>query len=154
MLRIEMYDAAHSWVMRLEGRLTAEYANQVETAVTRCQTSMRLAVDMTEVTFVDSAGEAVLGRLKRVGGRSSPRIRIRSMSVNACACRWSGHDLVALTRRSHGLPSVNRVGTGLDTNEASRIRCTAAISCECWRGRKRFCGHCEALFPNQEEFTV
>ena len=41
-------------------RLTGEYAEQVRELLTRCNPETTLVVDLTEVTFVDSAGEEVL----------------------------------------------------------------------------------------------
>jgi len=67
MLRVEMHDSINALIVRLEGRLTGEGAEQVRTLVTRCHTEWRLIVDLTEVTFVDAVGEVVLSFLKRFG---------------------------------------------------------------------------------------
>ena len=67
MLRVEMHDALDALIMRIDGRFTEKCANQLHALVTRCKTSMRLVVDLSEVTFVDSIGEAALLWLKRVG---------------------------------------------------------------------------------------
>ena len=60
MLRVEIHDADGSMVMRLYGRLTGEYAEQVRMLVTRCNPETRLVLDLTELTFVDAAGEEAL----------------------------------------------------------------------------------------------
>jgi len=67
MLRVEMHDAANAIVMKLEGRFIGDYAEYTRTLVTRCKTDMRLVVDLTEVTAVDSAGEEVLSFFGRLG---------------------------------------------------------------------------------------
>ena len=60
MLRVEMHHATNVVVMKLEGRLVGEYAEYTRSLVTRCNTDMKLVVDLTEVTAVDPAGEEVL----------------------------------------------------------------------------------------------
>ena len=67
MLRVEMHDAVDALIMRLDGRFTEKCANQLHALVTHCKTSMRLVVDLSEVTFVDSIGEVALLWLKGVG---------------------------------------------------------------------------------------
>ena len=67
MLRVEMHDAVNAIVMKLEGRFIGDYAEYARTLVTRCKTEMRLVVDLTEVTAVDSVGEEVLSFLGRLG---------------------------------------------------------------------------------------
>ncbi len=67
MLRVEMHDAANAKVMRLEGRFIGDYAEYTRTLVTRSETDMRLVVDLTEVTAVDSVGEEVLSFFGRLG---------------------------------------------------------------------------------------
>ena len=67
MLRVEMHDAVNALVMKLEGRFTGEYAEYARSLVTHCNTSMRLIVDLAEVTAVDSVGEEVLLFFGRLG---------------------------------------------------------------------------------------
>ena len=62
MLRVEVHDS----LLKLEGRLTGEAAEHVRALMT-CTLEPRMVVDVTEVTFVDSAGEAVLSFLGRLG---------------------------------------------------------------------------------------
>ena len=68
MLRVEMHDVDGTLIMRLYGRLTGEYAEHIRTLWTRCNPASRLVVDLTEVTFVDSAGEEVLSLIGRLPG--------------------------------------------------------------------------------------
>jgi anti-anti-sigma factor len=67
MLRLEMQGSGNATIFRLEGRLTNGGAEQIRTVVTRCPGQMQLVVDLTELTFIDSAGEEVLLFLRRLG---------------------------------------------------------------------------------------
>ena len=60
MLRVEIQDTENGLILALEGRFTDGAAENTRTLITRCREGMRLVVDLTEVTFVDSAGEEVL----------------------------------------------------------------------------------------------
>jgi anti-anti-sigma regulatory factor len=62
MLRVETQDSANTLIVRLEGRFTGDGAEQVRTLVTRCNIEGGLVVDLTDVTFIDSVGEATRGR--------------------------------------------------------------------------------------------
>jgi STAS domain len=68
MLRVEMHEVDGTLIMRLYGRLTGEYAEHIRMLWTRCNPVSRLVVDLTEVTFVDSAGEEVLSLFGRLPG--------------------------------------------------------------------------------------
>src|SRR5262245_4932328 len=63
MLRVQLHDS----LLKLEGRLTGEAAEHVRALMTCTYMEPRMVVDVTEVTFVDSAGEAVLSLLGRLG---------------------------------------------------------------------------------------
>ena len=67
MLRVEMHDATNASVMKLEGRFVSEYAEYARSLVTHCNTDMKLVVDLTEVTAVDSVGEEVLSSFGQLG---------------------------------------------------------------------------------------
>lgn len=67
MLRVEIQDSANSLILTLEGRFTDGAAKNTRTLLTRCREGMRLVVDLTEVTFVDSVGEQVLSFFGRFG---------------------------------------------------------------------------------------
>jgi hypothetical protein len=69
MLRVETQQLDGALICRLEGRFTGAGAEQVRTLVTRCDTKLKLVVDLTEVMFIDAIGEEVLSFLKRLGGR-------------------------------------------------------------------------------------
>jgi STAS domain-containing protein len=68
MLRVEMHDGNGTLIMRLYGRLSGEYAADIRKLLTRCNPKTRLVVDLTEVTFVDAAGEEVLSSFGREHG--------------------------------------------------------------------------------------
>jgi hypothetical protein len=81
MLRVEMHDSINALIFRLEGRFTGEGAEHVRTLVTRCHIIMRLVVDLTEVTFIDSVGESVLSFFGRLGAEL---IAQTSYSLDVC----------------------------------------------------------------------
>ena len=60
MLRVEIQDTENRLILALEGRFTDGAAENTRALITRCREGIRLVVDLTEVTFVDSAGEEVL----------------------------------------------------------------------------------------------
>jgi hypothetical protein len=68
MLRVETKQLDGALICRLEGRLTGAGAEQVRMLVTRCDTKLKLVVDLTEVMFIDAIGEEVLSFVKRLGG--------------------------------------------------------------------------------------
>lgn len=60
MLRVEIQDTENSLILALEGRFTDGAAEDTRMLIMRCREGIRLVVDLTEVTFVDTAGEEVL----------------------------------------------------------------------------------------------
>jgi hypothetical protein len=69
MLRAETQDSANALIVRLEGRFTGDGAEEVRMLVARSNTEKGLVVDLTEVTFVDSVGEATLSFFGRLGAK-------------------------------------------------------------------------------------
>ena len=67
MFRLEMHHGANALVMKIEGQLSGNYAEHTRTLLTRCNTELPLVLDLTDVTFVDSVGEAVLSFSGRLG---------------------------------------------------------------------------------------
>jgi len=67
MLRVEIRDSADTLVLRLEGRLTGDDAEYTRTLTTRFAPCVKLLIDLTEVVFIDAAGEEVLSFLGRFG---------------------------------------------------------------------------------------
>jgi len=69
MLRVETQESDGALMCRLEGRLTGAGAEQVRTVTTRCDSKLKLIVDLTEVLFIDAVGEEVLSLFKRLGAQ-------------------------------------------------------------------------------------
>jgi anti-anti-sigma regulatory factor len=70
MLRIEFdHSETRSVTVRLQGRLVGAYAEDARVTLARCQVPQFIAVDLSEVTFVDALGEQVLLWLGRLGAK-------------------------------------------------------------------------------------
>ena len=67
MLRVEIHDSANILSIKLEGRFTGNDAENTRILATRCREGIRLAIDLTDVTFIDSVGEEVLSFFGRLG---------------------------------------------------------------------------------------
>src|ERR1700688_4337497 len=67
MLRVEIRDSADTLILRLEGRFTGDDAKHIHTLTARFAAREKLLVDLTEVVFVDAAGEEVLSFLGHFG---------------------------------------------------------------------------------------
>lgn len=69
MLRIETQESGDALIFKLQGRLKGEGAEQVRSLATRCDSETKLLVDLTDVMFVNAAGEEVLSFLRRLGAQ-------------------------------------------------------------------------------------
>jgi hypothetical protein len=69
MLRVEIHDSAETLILKLEGRFTGSDAEHTRTLTTRLAAREKLLVDLTEVVFVDAAGEEVLSFLGQFGAQ-------------------------------------------------------------------------------------
>jgi hypothetical protein len=67
MLRVEIHDSVNSLNLKLEGRFTGHDAENARTLIARCREGIKLTVDLTDVTFIDSVGEEVLASFSRFG---------------------------------------------------------------------------------------
>jgi hypothetical protein len=67
MLRVEMHDSANMLNLKLVGRFTGNDAEDTRMLITREHIGMRLIVDLTDLTFIDSVGEEVLSLFGRFG---------------------------------------------------------------------------------------
>jgi len=56
-------------MVRLEGRFAGDDAEHVRMLVARCNLKRGLVVDLTDVTFTDSVGEATLSFFRRLGAK-------------------------------------------------------------------------------------
>ena len=67
MFRVEIRDSADTVLLELEGRFTGDDAEQTRMLAARCAARGKLLVDLTEVEFIDAAGEEVLSSLGKLG---------------------------------------------------------------------------------------
>ena len=67
MLRVEIRHSADTLILELEGRFTGDDAEQTRTLAARCAARGKVLVDLTEVEFIDAAGEEVLSSLGQLG---------------------------------------------------------------------------------------
>ncbi|MGO9436621.1 MAG: hypothetical protein ACLP00_20290 [Terracidiphilus sp.] len=67
MFRAEILWLANGPTLKMEGRLVGEWAEQARSLVTTDVVPKGLIVDLTEVSYVDSAGERLLSCLGSVG---------------------------------------------------------------------------------------
>ncbi len=69
MLRVEMQELEDGIQMKLEGRFVDEYAREAQATLSRGNGHHKLTVDLTDVTFVDATGEAMLSLFARMGAK-------------------------------------------------------------------------------------
>ena len=67
MLRVQIQDCANGFTLKLEGRFTGDDAENTRILITRYRDGIRFVLDLTDVTFIDSAGEEVLSFFGRFG---------------------------------------------------------------------------------------
>ena len=67
MLRIHVNEHSRGTIIRIEGRLVREFADDFRVRQTFSKFPARLLVDLSDVTFVDEVGEEVLSWFKSVG---------------------------------------------------------------------------------------
>jgi hypothetical protein len=106
MLRVETEQLDGSLICRLEGRFTGVGAEQVRTLVTRCDSSLKLVVDVTEMLFIDAVGEEVLSLIKKLGAQF-----IAETSYSRDICERLNLPLVC-KEKSNKHPSANAEGDG------------------------------------------
>ena len=69
MLRAELQESEKALTVALQGRFAGDDAEYIRKLVMRSNLEPGLVVDLTEITFVDSVGEATLSLFGRVGAR-------------------------------------------------------------------------------------
>jgi len=67
MLRIEFHRKGNLATMRIEGRFVGRFAEEARDLAVRKRVSGGLVVDLSEVSFVDATGEAILSWLAEIG---------------------------------------------------------------------------------------
>lgn len=94
MLRVEIHDASNATWLLVEGRFVSVFAEETRTMVTQCKLKSKLVVDLSDMTFVDAAGEEVLLWLGRIGaqfvGNSSYAVHV-CQRLNLPMLRKSGY---------------------------------------------------------------
>jgi len=116
MLRVETQQLDGSLICRLEGRFTGQGAEQVCTLVTRCDSGLKLVVDLTEMMFVDAIGEQVLSLAKKLGAKF-----IAETSYSRDVCERLDLPMVQ-KQKSNGQVSVDSDGNGHHPGNSSRHR--------------------------------
>ena len=69
MFRAELIQCGDESILKIEGRLVGDWADEVRALTTRAPFAKRLIVDLTEVTYVDALGEQLLTWLSSLGAR-------------------------------------------------------------------------------------
>jgi hypothetical protein len=70
MFRIDVDDGGKATItMKIAGRLGAQCGEEIMHQVARCRDPRRVAIDLSEVTFIDNSGEKVLSWLGNIGAR-------------------------------------------------------------------------------------
>jgi hypothetical protein len=69
MFRIEIVEVSDGITMIIEGRLVSHFAETAKQLIARSKTLSELTVDISEVTYVDSAGERALTWMRLIGAK-------------------------------------------------------------------------------------
>ena len=69
MFRAELDRLADGSLLKMEGRLVGEWADEARSLVLRAPAPKRLIVDLTDVSYVDAVGEQVLTWLSSLGAK-------------------------------------------------------------------------------------
>jgi len=69
MFRAELIQCGDESILKMEGRLVGDWANEVKALITRGAVSKRLTVDLTEASYIDVVGEQVLTWLSSLGAK-------------------------------------------------------------------------------------
>ena len=69
MLRMEFYELPDCMKMRVEGRFVRDFAEHARMLIGHSNVPSKLVMDLSEVSFVDAAGEEVLLWFKEIGTR-------------------------------------------------------------------------------------
>ena len=69
MFRAEIKQLASGSMLKMEGRLVGDWANEAKALLSHGPIPKGLIVDLNEITYVDTVGEHVLTWLKSVGAK-------------------------------------------------------------------------------------
>jgi anti-anti-sigma regulatory factor len=95
MLKISLEKNSRSTVLRVEGRLAGPWADELQRAwqaVSMDPAEGRVAVDLTDVTFVDDRGKRVLETLYAEGAK---------LKASGCVTRQLVEEIVQTFNRTH-----------------------------------------------------
>lgn len=81
MMRIDIHESTNTMTMRIQGRFVSKFAEDAKVLIAQCKKLPKLVVNLSEVSFVDSAGEEVLCRLGQIGGEF---VAENSYSIHIC----------------------------------------------------------------------
>jgi hypothetical protein len=69
MFRIEILEASDGVTMIIEGRLVSHFAETAKQLIARSKSLAEVTVDISEVTYVDCAGETALTWMRLIGAK-------------------------------------------------------------------------------------
>ena len=69
MFRAEIREIMQRPVLKLEGKLVGDWAEEARSLVSKTSVPKGLIVDITDVSYVDAAGEAILSWFNSIGAR-------------------------------------------------------------------------------------
>jgi hypothetical protein len=81
MLRVECKERGNTLAIQLQGRLVVNFAEDTMATVARFKHSSNTIVDLSDVTFIDEAGESVLRWMREIGANF---IAERSYALSIC----------------------------------------------------------------------
>ena len=99
MFRIEIVEASDGITMIIEGRLVSHFAETAKQLIARSKTLAELTVDISEITYVDSAGDTALTWMRLIGAKF---IADTSSSLHLC----ERLHLPLTSKRAGGLPTI------------------------------------------------
>lgn len=67
MFRAELKQSADGSILKIEGRLVGDWADEARSLIMRGCTPRGLIVDLTEVSYIDATGEQLLTWLSNIG---------------------------------------------------------------------------------------
>lgn len=69
MFRVDTHEDTGALLIKIEGKLCGDYAENARSLIRRCNGGMQTVIDLTDITSIDSAGEEILSFLGRLGAR-------------------------------------------------------------------------------------
>lgn len=101
MFRAEIRWLENGPTLKMEGKLVGDWAGQARNLVTKDVVPKGLVIDLTEVSYVDSAGEHLLKWLASVGAAFVAR-SVYAVAVCERLCLLTAQRKVERHKRQHG----------------------------------------------------